>query len=67
MNKMNKQNRNRLSYVYGNRLTAVRREGSLGSWVKKVKGLSKKPLRDTGNNMVITRRKVEWGQAERRG
>ena len=47
------------------RLTAVRREG-IGSWVKRVKGISKEKkerLMDT-DIMVIARRKGEWGEVK---
>ena len=67
INKINEQKRYRL---IENRLTVA--GGELGDWVKKVRGLRKKPKNqnqnktetfiDTDNSMVISRRKGGGGR-----
>ena len=64
MNKINKQNRNRLIDTE-NRLTAVRREGLEGLCEKGKDIKKKKTLIDTDNSLVITRGK--GGGGGRRG
>ena len=63
MNKINTQNRNR--FIDRVQTDSCQSGMVLGSWVKKMKVLSKeKNLIDTDNSMVITRGKGGWGEVE---
>ena len=63
MNKINKQNGNRLIETTDRQLSEGRGVGGLGEIGKEIK--QKENLIDTDNSMVITRGKGGWGRERR--